>query len=82
MLGVHAPNASESVQNGRYWLLFGFLEAVTLAMNYVLSNGRPELQCRGRLGSRRTPKCGVRRPLPGPVELAFGTILLDFKRFY
>ena len=55
-----APNASESVQNGRYWLLFGCLEAVTLAMAYVLSNGRPELQCCGRLGSWRTPKCVVR----------------------
>ena len=55
-----APNASESVQNGRYWLLSGCLEAVTLVMKYLLSNGRPGLQCCDRLGSRHTPKCVVR----------------------
>ena len=37
----------------------GYLKATTLAKSHVLTIGRPGAQGRGRLGSRRTPKCVV-----------------------
>ena len=38
----------------------GYLKATPLAKAHVLTIGRPGARWRGRLGSRRTPKCLVR----------------------
>ena len=62
-------------------VLLGCLKAATLDTAHVLIMARLGSRWSGRLGSRRTPKCLVRLPLPGPVERTFGTKYMNFKLF-
>ena len=62
-------------------VLLGCLKAATLDAAHVLIMARLGSRWSGRLGSRRTPKCLVRLPLPGPVERTFGTRYMNFKLF-
>ena len=78
---MRAPNASETAQNGNLRVLLGGLEAATPITAHVLIMGRPGVRWCGRLGSRRTQKCLVRRPLPEPFESTFGTIYMNLNLF-
>ena len=71
----------ETAQNLHERVLLGCLKAATLDTAHVLVMGRLGARWSGRFGSWRTPKCLVRRPLPGPVERTFGTRYMDFKLF-
>ena len=57
-----APNASETAQNGNLRVILGCLEVATPTTAHVMIIGRPGVRWCGRLGSRRTQKCLVRRP--------------------
>ena len=71
----------ETAQNLHERVLLGCLKAATLDTAHVLIMARLGSRWSGRLGSRRTPKCLVRLPLLGSVELTFGTRYMDFKLF-
>ena len=77
-----APNAFKPALNFHLRPLVGYLDVVTLNVVHVLVIHRPVARWSGRIGSRRTRKYPVRRPLPGPVERTYGTTRLNFKLFY
>ena len=77
-----APNAFKPALNFHLRPLVGYLDVVTLNVVHVLVIHRPMARWSGRIGSRRTRKYPVRRPLPGTVERTYSTTRLNFKRFY
>ena len=77
-----APNAFKPALNFHLRPLVGYLDVVTLNVVHVLVIHRPVARWSGRIGSRRTRKYPVRRPLPGTVERTYSTTRLNFKLFY
>ena len=77
-----APNAFKPALNFHLRPLVGYLDVVTLNVVHVLVIHRPVARWSGRIGSWRTRKYPVRRPLPGTVERTYSTTRLNFKLFY
>ena len=76
-----APNAFKPALNFHLRPLVGYLDVVTLNVVHVLVIHRPVARWSGRIGSWRTRKYPVRRPLPGTVERTYSTTRLNLSFF-